>query len=105
MSERLERAKADWTRPADSIQASGRAKRRINRPDTRKHLIAALSLSKTSCIRGGVHTRTSQLDARGDEPIRRGRARPTARSPADAASHAGAAIVHRVRPGDATIPG
>jgi len=58
MSERLERAKADWTRPADSIQASGRAKRRINRPDTRKHLIAALSQSKTSCIRGGVHTRT-----------------------------------------------
>ena len=65
-SKRLERAKAQWTRSAISIQASGRAKGRINRPDTRKHLnLRTNAARKTSCIHRGVHTRTlaSALEA------------------------------------------
>ena len=55
---RLERAIAAWTRSANSIQASGRAKAASIRPDTRKHLnLRAQLLEKPSCIRRGVHTR------------------------------------------------
>ena len=58
VSTRLERAKAGWTRPANSIQASGHVNGRINRPDTRQHLTRRQPHPKTSCIHGGVHTRS-----------------------------------------------
>src|SRR5690348_3008864 len=57
MSERLERAKAVWTRPAISIQASGR-----DEPHQAGHTEApepvALNLSENLLHRRGVHTRT-----------------------------------------------
>jgi len=72
VSTRLERAKAGWTRPANSIQASGHVNGRINRPDTRQHLTRRQPPSKTSCIHGGVHTRTLLAAAlRQDRPPRR----------------------------------
>src|SRR5580704_16813763 len=56
MSVRLERAKAGWTRPANSIQASGHVNGRINRPDTRQHLTRRAHTLKNPLASMGAST-------------------------------------------------